>query len=103
FAVKFLFSERQFLNFFRAIRPRQQIRNDEFVLHPKAFLEVTFRQGKSGLSCQAFPAFFVMQRRVDDDSIPIKNGTFHSGGGMIEARESLVNSTLSQPRSLNRK
>jgi hypothetical protein len=36
---------------------------------------MTFRQGKSGLLCEAFPAFFVMRRRVDDYSIPIKDRT----------------------------
>src|SRR3984893_18676621 len=75
FAVKFLFSEGQLSNLLRAVRPIQQVRNDKFVLHPKPFLKMTFRKRKSGLLCEAFPAFFVMRRRVDDYSIPIKDRT----------------------------
>src|ERR1700728_4745354 len=75
FSVKFLFAEGQLSNLWQEARPIQYIWNDEFVLHPKPFPEMPFRQVESVLLCQTFPAFFVMRRRVDNYSIPIKNRT----------------------------
>jgi len=74
-AVKRFFAQGKFLNELRVFAPLKYFRNDNFIFHSETSFEVTFRERKPALFCEAFPTRFMMRRGVYQDAVPIKDCT----------------------------
>ena len=84
FPENFLLAFGKRANFFRIAAPAENVRDDFFVPAAEAEPEMVFREKEVFLCGENFPAAFVRGGRIDDDAVPIEDG---SGGEIFSHGE----------------